>query len=54
MANSYTAENYSMSVRREALFRGRVNQLMIDRLIYYTKLRLVSKAEESYFIQKFK
>lgn len=54
MANSYTAENYSMSVRREALFRGRVNQLMIDKLIYYIKLRLISKAEESYFIQKFK
>jgi hypothetical protein len=54
VANCYTPENYSMGVRREAAFRGVVNQLMIAKLIHFSKMGLVSKAEESYFIAKFK
>jgi hypothetical protein len=54
MVNCYVPENYSMNVKKEALFRGRVNQIMIDKLIYFKKLNLISKSEESYFINKFK
>jgi hypothetical protein len=54
VANCYTPENYSLEVKREAAFRGRVNQLLIGKVILFNKMGLLSKAEETYFIDKFK
>jgi hypothetical protein len=36
------------------MFRGRVNQLLISKLIQFSRMGLLSKAEETYFIDKFK
>ncbi len=33
-----------MMVRKEALFRSAVNKIMIDKLIFFKKMKLVSKA----------
>jgi hypothetical protein len=54
MVNCYTPENYSMLRKEYAKFRGKINKLFIEKLIYFKNLKMISEKEESYFIDKFK